>query len=158
MIKWGEVVETWTETYRPTLLPTTPWDGRWLGPALPREQIWMDRFGVDLRRTKVNSGRGSCDRECDWLVFRGVYEGREVSVNPYLKIPSKQRPGLNDIGCEFFEWRGQWRLNVMTRSHYHLRFRGSFGGEGLVIIRVVVRSSPELVLLAWSGWGGVVWL
>ena len=43
----------------------------------------------------------------------------------------------------------------MARSHYHLRFRGSFGGEGLVIIRVVVRSSPELVLLAWSGW---VWL
>ena len=79
----------------------------------------------------MNSGRGSCDRECDWLVFRGVYERREVSVNPYLKIPSKQRPGLNDIGCEFFEWRGQWRLNVMARSHYHLRFRGSFGGGGV---------------------------
>ena len=95
----------------------------------------------------MNSGCVSCDRECTWLVFQGVYGRLEVSVSPCLKIPSKQRSGLNDIGYEYFECRGRWRLNVITRSHYHLRFKGCFGGKGLVIIRDVIRSSPKLVLL-----------
>ena len=63
------------------------------------------------------------------MVFRGVLGGRDVSVNPSLKIPSKQRPGLNDIGYESFEWRGWWEANVIARSHCHVRFgRGLVGG------------------------------
>ena len=81
------------------------------------------------------------------MVFRGVLRGRDVSVNPSLKIPSKQRSGLNDIGYESFEWRGWREPNVIARSHCHVRFGRGFVGVGLVIIRGVVRRWPVLVLV-----------
>ena len=79
------------------------------------------------------------------MVFRGVLGGRDVSVNLSLKIPSKQRSGLNDIGYESFECRGWREPNVIARSHCHVRFgRGVLGGRE-VIIRGVVRRWPVLV-------------
>lgn len=81
------------------------------------------------------------------MVFRGVLGGRDVSVNPSLKIPSKQRSGLNDIGYESFECRGWWEPNVIARSHCHVRFGRGLVGVGLVIIRGVVRRWPVLVLV-----------
>ena len=81
------------------------------------------------------------------MVFRGVLRGREVSVNPCFKIPSKQRSGLNDIGYESFEGRGWRGPNVIARSHCHVRFGRGLVGVGLVIIRGVVRRWPVLVLV-----------